>query len=80
MNNPLTNDDIDATLRILQDLLSEYEDSRLNLVKKVILNIKENGYPCQNQSSEELPSHQTDPQEDPWALHPSLSQSFQFWR
>lgn len=80
MNNPLTNTEIDATLRILQDLLAEYEDSRLTLIKKVILNIKENGYPCQNPKSEESPSQHPDQPLDPWSSQSSPSLDFLWWQ
>ena len=89
---PLTISDIDATIKITNDLAAEYSDERIALVRKVLREIRKD-YECPNQKSETSNSPQTLPQDplltfqnpvDPWNLTPSLStksptSNFRFW-
>ena len=76
---PLTISDIDATIKITNDLAAEYSDERIALVRKVLREIRKD-YECPNQKSETLNSLQT---HNPWDLTPStgsrMTPSFQFW-
>lgn len=45
MTKPLTPEEIDATLKTVADLLDEYEDSRLNIIKFTLLRVKEQTWP-----------------------------------